>query len=304
MSDHARRALCATDFSNRSERALRAAVALADRADARLTLLHVLESGASSTARKVAEEQLQEQVRRSAVSRESIRALAIRAGHPEKIIAQVALQTRAQLIVMGAPRKRTLAALRGTTPERVLALARCPAIIVRSTSAIQYARVVVATDLEPAIRDIVRFANRWSFLDSPRVSIVHGFESPYQGPLYAEGFDLKAARRHIAQWQRRAREHVRSHLKAAGVRPARFDVQIEERRPLPLVRQALGRAGSSLLIIGGSQHTVISRLARGSFANDALRRLDCDVLIYPAARGRDDHHIHGRRKRDVARDIP
>jgi len=281
-----RRVLCATDFSIRSERALRAAVALADRTDAQLTLLHVLTHDASDIARKHAAKHLQEQVRRSAVSRASIRALAGRAGNPEKIIAQVALQTRAQLIVMGAPRKRTLAALRGTTPERVLAFAHCPALIVRSTSTRAYARVVVATDLKPAIREIIRFANRWSFLDSPRVSIVHGFQSPYRGPLYAEGFDLKAARRHIAQWQRRAREYVLDQLKAAGVRPARCDIQIEESRPLALVRKALGHTDPSLLILGGSRHTVFSRLAGASLANDALRRLNCDVLIAAAGLNR------------------
>jgi len=165
----------------------------------------------------------------------------------------------------------------------VLALARCPTFIVRSKGTLEYARVVVAADLEPALEDIIRFANRWSFLDSARLSIVHGFQSPYQGPLYAEGYDLKAARRHIAQWKRRAREYVLEKLKAAGVRPTHFDVEIEESRALPLVRQALGRGASSLLILGGSEHTVFSRLARGSLANDALRRLDCDVLIYAGA---------------------
>jgi len=118
------------------------------------------------------------------------------------------------------------------------------------------------------------------------VSIVHGFQSPYRGPLYAEGFDLKAARRHIAQWQRRAREYVLDQLKAAGVRPARCDIQIEESRPLALVRKALGHTDPSLLILGGSRHTVFSRLAGASLANDALRRLNCDVLIAAAGLNR------------------
>jgi nucleotide-binding universal stress UspA family protein len=197
--------------------------------DARLTLLHVLARDGDHAAHNLAEKHLQEQVKSLAVPSGSIRALEVRAGELENTIAEVGLRTRAQLIVMGAPRKRTLASLRGTTPERVLAL------------------------------------------------------SPYQGPLYAEGYDLKAARRHIAQWKRRAREYVLEKLKTAGVRPAHFDVQIEERRALALVREALGRGASSLLILGGSEHTVFSRLARGSLANDALRRLDCDVLIYAGA---------------------
>jgi nucleotide-binding universal stress UspA family protein len=212
----------------------------------------------------------------------SVQAIAIRSGDPQKTIAQVALDTRAELIVLGAPRRRAFASLRGSTAERVVALARCSALIVRSKCAPRYTRVIVATDLKPAIKEILRFAERWSFLDSPRVSLVHGFQSPYQGPLYAEGVDVKAARRHIGDWKHRARQYLLTELNAAGIRGARFNIQIDERRPLPLVRQAIGQGASSLLILGGSKHNVFSRLARGSLVNDALRRLDCDVLIYSA----------------------
>ena len=37
-----------------------------------------------------------------------------------------------------------------------------------------------------------------------------------------------------------------------------------------------------MLVLGSSGHTFISRMFRGSLANDALLSLDCDVLICAA----------------------
>ena len=62
----------------------------------------------------------------------------------------------------------------------------------------------MAAELRPSFKELIRLADRWSFLVAPTVAIVHGFASPYQGPLYAEGYDLAAARRHIGQWKRSA----------------------------------------------------------------------------------------------------
>jgi nucleotide-binding universal stress UspA family protein len=273
------RVLCATDLSTRSVRALRAAAALANRLDAQLTLLHVVPPSGASSDRALAHERLREQLSTSGLPLESIPVLAVRVGDAAKTIAEVALETRADLIVMGAQRKRALASLTGTTAERVISSARCPVLIVRSKGTLRYDRVVVAADMNPSFKDVLRFADRWSFLDRAPVSIVHGFESPYQGPLYAEGYDIAAAREHISRWKELARAHLHAKVSAAGLDPCRFDVRVEERRPLRVVRRALRRGTPSLLILGASGHTFMSRLFRGSLANDALLSLDCDVLI-------------------------
>jgi nucleotide-binding universal stress UspA family protein len=214
---------------------------------------------------------------------DSVPVLAVRVGDPARVIAQVARETGAELIVMGAQRKRSLAPLVGTTAERVIALTRCPVLIVRSKGTLRHDKVIVAADLTPSFKEVLRFADRWSFLDSPRVSVVHAFQSPYQGPLYTERYDLAAARRHITRWKRVAREYLLKKLNSAGGRGGRFDLRIEESLPLRLVRREVRRAVSPLLILGTSEHTVLSRAVRGSLASDALLTLECDVLICPSS---------------------
>jgi nucleotide-binding universal stress UspA family protein len=207
-------------------------------------------------------------------------------GDTSKMIAAVALETRADLIVMGAQRKRAFASLIGTTAERVTTIAQCPVLIVRSRGTLRYGNVVLAANLDPSFKDLLRFADRWSLLQPAPVSIVHGFQSPYQGPLYAEGYDLAAARRHIAHWRQSTRAHLLAQVSAAGLDASRFDVRVEEHRPLRVVRRALRHGAPSLLILGTSGHTFMSRLFRGSLTNDALLSLDCDVLIYGTSSAR------------------
>jgi nucleotide-binding universal stress UspA family protein len=180
---------------------------------------------------------------------------------------------------MGAQRKRAFAPLTGTTAERVSARAGCPVLIVRSQGTLRYDRVVVAADLTPRFKDVLRTADRWSFFDRAPVSIVHGFQSPYQGPLFAEGYDLRAARQYIARWKKVARVYLLGIVSAAGLNASRFDLRIEEKRPLRVVRRALRYGASSLLVLGATERNVVSRAFRASLANDALLSLNCDVLI-------------------------
>ena len=274
-----RRVLCATDLSMRSERALRAAAQLSKRLAAQLMLLHVVPTRGSSSVQKSAHARLRQQLSTAGVALESTPVLAVRAGSTARTIAEVALETRADLVVIGAQRKRAFASLSGTTAERVISSAGCPVLVVRSRGTLRYDRVVVAADLSPSIKDVLRVADRWAFFERVPVSIVHGFQSPYQGPLYAEGFDVAAARRYIARWKNAARSYLLAKVNAAGLDASRFDLHIEEHRPLRVVRRALRYGSSSLLILGTSGHTFMSRMIRGSLANDALLSLDCDVLI-------------------------
>jgi nucleotide-binding universal stress UspA family protein len=281
--------LCATDLTPRSKAALKAAMSLADRLALQLTLLHVMKRG-QSRATRLAEERLADQLKNFAHRLKTVPALAIRCGDPARTIAQVARETGAQLIILGAQRKRTLASLLGTTAERVLALTRRPMLIVRSNSRLPYDNVVVGAKLNTDVKELMRFAAQWSFLERSRVSILHGFQSPFQGPLYAEGYDVVAARKHIARWKRATHSHLLKELDAAQLDGASFEVRIEEERPLRLVRRALRDGARSLLILGASEHTALTRLVRGSLANDALLRLDCDVLMWPTKGSRVPRH--------------
>jgi universal stress protein E len=280
-----RRVLCATDLSARSAPAIRTAADIANRFDAQLTVLHVVPARRASSRRpEEIHGRLRDQLSSVAeVTVGSAPVLAVRGGDPARMIAQVAQETGAELIVLSAQSKRSLATLRGTTAERVVALARCPVLVVRSKRAVGHDRVIVAADLGPSFDEVIHCANRWSLLGPARLSVVHGFQSPYRGPLYAEGYDLAAELRQLARWKRVAKEHLLKKLNVAGVRAGHVELRIEEKSPLALLRKEVRRSSAPLVVLGTSAHTPLTRLVRGSLANDVLLSFDCDVLICPSS---------------------
>src|SRR5687768_11257620 len=103
------RILAATDFSTRSQRAVRRAGILARQAGAELLLLHVVNhgrAGSDEAEMREADRMLGEQV--AAVPElAGVRARAIiRTGNPGEAILETAVWQSVNLIVMGAPRKR------------------------------------------------------------------------------------------------------------------------------------------------------------------------------------------------------
>jgi nucleotide-binding universal stress UspA family protein len=279
---HQRRILCASDFSRHSTRAVKAAAVLANRLGAQLMLLHVASVYRAETSAEAVRERLRAQLGASGLSFDSIPVLAVREGNVARAIAQLASDSAADLIVLGAQSRRALAPVLGTTAENIIARAQCPVLVVRSKGTLNYDRVVIAAELERSFTSVMHFANRWSFLDASAVSVVHGFLSPYQGPLYAEGYDVAAARRHVNAWKRTARTYLQDMLRVAGIEGSRFDMRIEEHRPLRILRAVLGGGSArSLVVMGTSAHNALTRIVKGSLVNDVLMSFDCDVLICP-----------------------
>jgi len=141
-----------TDFSEPSDYALNYALSLAMEYGATLVLLHVIEEFHYSTyyedlnapseriyaeVLKEAEERMGQVV--SAEEREKLKAASgeveqvIRKGEPFSEVIQAAREEEIDLIVMGTHGKTGLShALMGSTAERVVRLAPCPVLTIRS----------------------------------------------------------------------------------------------------------------------------------------------------------------------------
>lgn len=119
-----RRILCPVNYSDVARRGLEYAVALAERTGAELTVAHVLEEKAQTSA--AARQELCDWITPRVRERCAVQEV-VRSGNPaEQILAEIA-QSRADLLVMGAQHRDVLGALLfGSTTERVLRSAPCP----------------------------------------------------------------------------------------------------------------------------------------------------------------------------------
>jgi nucleotide-binding universal stress UspA family protein len=143
-----RAVLCPVDFSSAALHAAEFAMDVANRADASVTLLHVIEWLAEEEPRESAHfavPEFRQQLMQHA--REQLNALvthqpqlergvtvAVAAGRAHRQIARVAAETKADLIVLGAHGRGgpPLAAL-GSTTEQVVRAAPCPVLTIRAS---------------------------------------------------------------------------------------------------------------------------------------------------------------------------
>jgi len=143
----------------------------------------------------------------------------------------------------------------------------------------RYGAVVIAAEISDAFVRVARLAASLRLLDAPAVSIVHGFESPYRGPMYSAGFDMHSAKRNIEEWERAAGKRLLLTLDAAGVESSHFRLCFQQTRPLRAIQREIRRVQPELLIVGTKDRSMLNRIVRGSVANDMLRTLECDILV-------------------------
>jgi nucleotide-binding universal stress UspA family protein len=149
----------------------------------------------------------------------------------------------------------------------------------------------MAAELSDAFIRVARSAALFRFLDAESVSVVHGFESPYRGPLYAEGFDARAATRNMEEWERAAKASLLQKLATAGVESSRFRLVFQQSRPIRALQRIVRSIQPDLLIVGTKDRRMLNRVMRGSVANDFLRRSACDILV--AAHGIESARVLG-----------
>lgn len=274
-----KRVLCATDLTPRSQRAMARAALLANQLGAQLTLLHVIDVSQGMHPSASARDEVAQQLSSTGLEVTGDIRIVLRAGNSVETIAAVAKEIEADIVIIGAQRRTPLAPLIGTTAERIVALAGRPALIVNRSPQARYGAVVIAAELSDVFTRVVRIASSLRFLEAGSVSVVHGFESPHRGPLYAEGFDLRAAQRNLEAWERAARARLLSDLDAAGVESSRFRIVFQQTRPIRAIQRVVRSVQPDLLIVGTKDRSMFNRLARGSVANDPLRHIECDVLV-------------------------
>jgi nucleotide-binding universal stress UspA family protein len=282
MGRHAgtkKRVLCATDLSPRAQRAVARATRLARQLDAELTLLHVIDRAEFAAHPAGARDEIAQQWSSIGVSMRHEPKIRVRTGSYVETIASVAKELDADIIVLGAQRRKAMAPLMGTTAERIVALASRPALVVNLDAHVRYGGVVIAAELSDAFIQVVRIAASLRFLEAGRVAVVHGFEFPYRGPLYAEGFDIHAAKRNMEAWERAARARLLLNLDAAGVESSHFHLIFQQARPIRAIQRVMRSVQPELLIMGTKERSIFTRVTRASVANDVLRSIDCDILV-------------------------
>jgi nucleotide-binding universal stress UspA family protein len=283
------RVLAATDHSDASRLALRAATVLTQRLGATLKVLHVLEDSAyaypfplPAGVREEARGRLLEVVeglRTTGIAADAV----LEEGLAAQEICNAAATTSTDLVVVGSHGRSGLPRwVHGSVAERVVRLSPVPVLTVHPSDRVTvdpagplFPRVLAPTDFSEASRMGVDLATRVALALGGSLTLVHVCELPT--PAYVTPSDERETESHAKRELARILSEVRSVLpKAEGA--------IRRGNPWAEIVAAAEQGGSDLVVMSTHGRRGWARAFLGSVAEKVVRLAPAMVLTVPAPR--------------------
>lgn len=276
--------LVGTDFSTRSDRALRRSVLIARQTGWDVLIVAVVDD---DKPRRLIDAEVHEA---RAVLSELEQTLAevdgvacrteLRIGDPFIALPEAAAAAGATMMVMGPHRRQLLKdQFRGTTVERALRRATVPVIVANGVPSGPYRHVLVTTDLEPYSTASAQLEASLPFLGDARRTLLFVYD-PAASALLARGLAPTDER---SAYEQEAAAAARSDLRA-------FMEQADFTGAQPMVRRLGGTVAgeicdvakeesADLVVLTISDKSALAKAILGSTVENVLRDSACDVLV-------------------------
>jgi nucleotide-binding universal stress UspA family protein len=292
-----RTVLIGTSLGEESDQVVRAGLAVARAAGARVYLVHAapleplpvgfdMGTGLALDGELIArnQENLTGQVERHGLRAPELAGSEVRSGAAYRVLAETAQQIGADLIVVGATECGPLAAeLLGSTADRILRKASCPVLIVRGELPVPPRRVLAPVDLSPLSGDAFRCGLH---LLAQLVGDAAGNAETHVRVVYALSFlDALEVRQRtggtpLEQIEGIAAEELRRFVLANRPEaPFHVETAILQGEPRVEILRELQEQPADLVILGTHGRGGMDRLVLGSVASTISRKAPCSVLV-------------------------
>ncbi len=264
----------ASDLTARGDRALDRSLMLARTHLAALSAVHVIDSillPEKLLPRELREAKARLQQEMLEAGTENIRPVSVRAltGEVPEAIVRYASATRSDLIVMGSADYSKLgAAFRGTTIDRVVRIADCPVLAVKTRPRHEYDAIVIAVDQGPASQQALVLA--LNVFPRARVTVIHVDE-----PVAGQRVNIEV-RKEVEEIVRLACATAKRPLPGNSKGPT---IVVKRGRALDVLPDAIVRHRPDLVVLGTHGRRGIAKLILGSVAEALLGALPFDVLV-------------------------
>jgi nucleotide-binding universal stress UspA family protein len=274
------RILCATDLSARSEQAIERALRLSETVGAQCLLLHVVAEDVPMRLRghraERAHASLEWHLRRLSYRRAQS-SVSVRVGDPYSTISRVASEWGADLIVLGAHRKRSADALVLSTAERISRQAGRPVLVVNADARHDYSGVTFVARRHIGL--YVQLADQFELFDAahvsvvPHVSVTDRFAAACLRALHSQGSAFSSP------LYQRIQRRTQAWIEEAGLHLLGFEIVARPVSARLLVSRVSQSKGPQLLVAGLNRTLTFSRGLARLAANSAVRMGACDVLL-------------------------
>lgn len=279
------RILVATDFSTRSDRALRRASLIASRVGAKLTLAHIIDSDRAEALIEA------ERTAVSAVLADTASILRnndgvdadwrIEVDDVHAGVLTAADEVSADLIVIGPHRSRLREIFVGTTAERVTRLSTRPLLVAVETPSAHHRKTLLALDFDEASEAAARAALAMGIFDRTQVVVMHAFDAPAQGMMKRSMLPPGQVSTYVDEKRDTAGEQLQSLLGCLGLPRTGQNVVSMKGSPARTILDLAKEIDSDLIVLGTNQRKGFERALVGSVTADVIRGAHRDVLIIP-----------------------
>ena len=278
------RILAATDFSTRSNRALRQAGLLAQ--PAQLHIVHVVDDDQPEEMVHIERREAERLLAEQTVSMPELQGAQC---HPMVItgdafdgILRAGAQVSADLIVMGTHRRQLLRDIFvGTTIERVIRKGTFPVLMVNHDAQRSYNNVVAPVDMSETSANALRIALSTGLIGNTGATLLHAFLAMAKGRMLVDGVDPASIDDYVGDERRTAMDELASFLVANDLDRPHWSFRLEEGGPIEVISRAVAEMHPDLLVMGTHGRSGLPKMLIGSVTEEALRSLKVDILAVP-----------------------
>lgn len=280
--------LAATDFSTRSNRALRQAGLLAQPGNSHVHVVHVVDDDQPEELVRIETREAERTLREQIDSMPELRGIEARpmvvTGDPFDGILQAGVAIKADLIVMGTHRKQLLRDIFvGTTIERVIRKGTVPVLMVNNEAQRKYENVVAPVDMSEASANALRVARSTGLISDERATLLHAFLALARGKMFVANADQASINSYLASERQLAMDELAAFLVANDLKEGRWSLRVEEGAPTEIISRAVSEMRPDLLVMGTHGQSKLRKMLIGSVTEEALRSLNVDILAVPSA---------------------
>ena len=281
-----RKILVATDFSERSDRALRRATLLARQFGASIALIHVVDDDQPRRIVDSERDEAEQLLRQMAAMLRDVDGVACEArvilASPFAGIVKAVEDLAPDLLVIGPHRRQVLRdVFVGTTAERAIRSAGCPVLMVNAPPAGHYRHVMQTTDLSDGSRDALQRFSALRIGEDARNTLLYIFDAPALRLVMSHSMPKDDQEHYLAGEKKDASRDLSGFLGKAKLGSVVPMVRYEASTAQHEILKAAQAEKADLIVLSTQGRTGLGKLLLGSVAEQVLRSSTVDVLAIP-----------------------
>ena len=282
--------LVATDFSERSDRALRRAILLARQYNSEIQLIHVVDDDQPRRIVDTERNEVSTLLRQMAATTQDVDGVTCETrvilASPFVGIARAVADAAPDLLVIGSHRRQVLRdVFIGTTAERTIRLVDCPVLMVNAPPTGLYRRVLQTTDLSDGSRDALRRFHALGFGQDVWTSLLYVFDAPALRLVMGHTMQTEDRADYLAHEHENASLELSRFVASAGIGDVRQIVRHEATAASHEILDAAVAEKADLIVMSTHGRSGLAKMLIGSVTEQVLREAQIDILAIPPQRG-------------------